>query len=390
MAREINLVPDIKNEMIKALKLRNFILFLCIIVSGSAIAVALIFGAIAGGQQVALNDKSNTLDQMSKAVHDYDDLGDFLTIQGQVDGLNYVAENRNLLSRVFNIISTFQPTNGDKIEISTMTVNLVKSTMTIEAQADAKADNGIDYNVLESFKKSMNYLSFDYGTYVDKNGEEIPSYCIVERSLDGTFFTEDGRFYAYWNIDQDGCNPSAETKTALEKSEDEEDDKDEEEIAIEETKNKYADEYEYESYNGEEMVRIWRTPLFEDWYKEGKIDLDGKISDVPHFESKCIEYAGEEKGSKVNWTKDTTTCMLVPDGEDGITVTESSDGLSEGTNLVLRFTAVISFNPDAFKAANHHLVALGPSGVYNVTDSYTQIQNMFSERAADFYSEEDR
>ena len=32
MAREINLVPDVKGEMIKALKLRNFIFFLCIIV----------------------------------------------------------------------------------------------------------------------------------------------------------------------------------------------------------------------------------------------------------------------------------------------------------------------------------------------------------------------
>lgn len=381
MAREINLVPDIKNEMIKALKLRNFIFFLCIVVSASAIAAALIFGGIAGAQGIALNDKTETLDKMSDAVHDYDDLGDFLTIQGQVEGLNYVSENRNFLSRVFNIISTFQPTNGDTIEISTMNVNLVKSTMTIEAQADAKSDNGIDYNVLESFKKSMNYLSFDYGSYVDKNGEEIPSYCITERNLDGTFFTEDSRFYAYWNIDQDGCNPSVESKDAKEKSEDDEEENEPEE-------KKYESEYAYEEYNGVNMVRIWRTPLFDDWYKESKIDLDGNISDVPHFESQCISYAGEEKGSKVNWTKDTSTCLLVPDGEDGITITDSSDGLSEGTNLVLRFTAVISFNSDVFKAANHHVVALGPSGVYNVTDSYTQIQNMFSERAADFYNEE--
>ena len=32
MAREINLVPDVKGEMIKALKLRNFIFFLCIVI----------------------------------------------------------------------------------------------------------------------------------------------------------------------------------------------------------------------------------------------------------------------------------------------------------------------------------------------------------------------
>lgn len=380
MAREINLVPDIKNEMIKALKLRNFIFFLCIVVSAGAIVAALVFGAIVGAQNLALDDKTNTLSQMSKAVNDYDDLGDFLTIQGQVEGINYVSENRNFLSRIFNIISTFQPTNGDTIEISTMNVNLVKSTMTIEAQADAKSNNGIDYNVLESFKKSMNYLSFDYGSYVDKNGEEIPSYCITERNLDGTFFTENGRFFAYWNIDQDGCNPSVESKDAIAGEEDDADEKDE---------KKYEKEYSYEEYDGMNMVRIWRTPLFDEWYKEGNIDLSGSISNVPHFESKCISYAGEEKGSKVNWTKDTSTCLLVPEGEDGITITDSSDGLSEGTNLVLRFTAIISFSPEVFRAANHHVVALGPSGVYNVTDSYTQIQSMFSERAADFYNEED-
>lgn len=390
MAREINLVPDIKNEMIKALKLRNLIFFLCIVVSAGAIATAIIFGTIVGAQSIALNDKTNTLNQMSKAVHDYDDLGDFLTIQGQVNGLNYVSNNRNFLSRVFNIISTFQPTNGDSIEISTMNVNLVKSTMTIEAQADAKSANGIDYNVLESFKKSMNYLSFDYGAYVDKNGEEIPSYCITEKNLDGTFFTEDGRFFAYWNIDQDGCNPSVETVGAKEKSEEEIANKSSDDEESDTEDKKYEKDYSYEEYDGKNMVRIWRTPLFDEWYKDGKMSIDGEISDVPHFESECIKYAGEQKGSKVNWSKDTTTCMLVPNGEDGITVTDSSDGLSEGTNLVLRFTAIISFNPDVFKAANHHVVALGPSGVYNVTDSYTQIQNMFSERAADFYNEEEK
>ena len=39
MAREINLVPDIKGEMIKTLKLRNFIFFLCIVVASASVAV---------------------------------------------------------------------------------------------------------------------------------------------------------------------------------------------------------------------------------------------------------------------------------------------------------------------------------------------------------------
>ena len=43
MAKEINLVPDIKDEFIKALKFRNFVFFLCIVVSASSLIVMLIF-----------------------------------------------------------------------------------------------------------------------------------------------------------------------------------------------------------------------------------------------------------------------------------------------------------------------------------------------------------
>ena len=48
--REINLVPDVKDEMIKALKLRNFTFFVCIVVASISVALIVIFASIAGGQ----------------------------------------------------------------------------------------------------------------------------------------------------------------------------------------------------------------------------------------------------------------------------------------------------------------------------------------------------
>ena len=50
MAREINLVPDIKNEMIKALKMRNLIFFICIVSVIVSLGIVAILGAIVGGQ----------------------------------------------------------------------------------------------------------------------------------------------------------------------------------------------------------------------------------------------------------------------------------------------------------------------------------------------------
>ena len=60
MAREINLVPDIKGEMIKALKLRNFIFFICIVVAAASVGAAQLFAVIAGGQQAVVDGKKNT------------------------------------------------------------------------------------------------------------------------------------------------------------------------------------------------------------------------------------------------------------------------------------------------------------------------------------------
>lgn len=411
MAREINLVPDIKDEMIRALKLRNFIFFLCIVVSAGAIAVALIFGGIAGGQRLALDNKKEVLSLMSNTVNGYADMGDFLTIQNQVNKLGEIEDNKNLLSRTFNILLAMQPTNGDTVEISELVVDLDESTISFEAQANAETEPYIDYNVLDAFKKSMNYLTYDYGTYVDKYGEDIPAYCIIENDLNGTFFSEDNNLYAYWTIDRDGCNPSAgredeETNLADTLIKNELEEKKESELEVgtgtaseseteqtpaAPTEKFYEDEYEYElnEATGEWVVRIWRTPQFDDWKEKGYMDLNGNITNVAHFESECVSYNGVQEGEKIKWEKTNDQCMLVKDGEDGINITESSNGIDASDQLVLRFSSVINIEPEVYRFKNHHMITFGPSGSYNVTDSYTQIQNMFTERAADVIEEEE-
>ena len=44
-------------------------------------------------------------------------------------------------------------------------------TFTIDAQANAGQEPYIDYRVLDAFKKSMQYMRYDYGEYVDKEGD---------------------------------------------------------------------------------------------------------------------------------------------------------------------------------------------------------------------------
>ena len=373
MAREINLVPDIKDEMIKTLKLRNFILFLCIVVAAASVGVAAILGAIAAGQQIAVDGKKTTVDNLSAKVKSYSDLTDFLTIKDQLGNIQSTADNKKVLSRTFNILSTLLPKGADTITISELSVNLSDSepSFTFDAQANAGSEPYIDYNVLDSFKKSMQYMRYDYGRYVDKDGNEIPAYCIVESGLDGATFTEPSRgLYALWTINSNGCNPATNKNSSKDETED--------------SSSTQDTNYTYEDYQGEQVVRIWRTPQYNDWYASKNLSEDGTISGVPHFESSCIRYFANKDGSgALKWSSENLSCLLVPGGIDGINITDSSNGKDSNEELVLRFSAKITLNPEVYKFNNKHVLAIGPEGRYNVTDSYTQVQAMFGARAKD-------
>lgn len=368
---EINLVPDVKAEMIKTLKLRNLIFFICLIAVAAAGAVLLILGGIKGGQDIAMTNQDRTLETMSNKILSYDDLDEILTLQNQLNKITEIGNNKKVLSRVFNILSVLLPNGADRITLSELNINLTDATLSFDAQADAGEDPLIDYRVLEAFKKSLPLMRYDYGRYVDAYGEEIPTRCIKETDENGNLYTNSrGAVYAIWTKDVAGCNPSADMEKELEEVEDEEAEEGEEDKEAEEEA----------PANDEEENRIWRTPQTALWYEKGYMTLDGGISGVPHFESQCIVYNGIEDGSNVKWTQE-NSCQLVP--EDGITISDSSNGKDSNDNLVLRFSSVIALDPTVFAFQSKHVMAIAPTGRQNVTDSYVQIQGMFEKRAED-------
>ena len=381
--REINLVPDVKGEMIKALKLRNFIFFLCIVVASASVGVVLVVGAAAGGQGIIINGKNEAIEALSSKLEGYSELSELLTIKDQVNNIDSLTDNKKVLSRAFNVLSAIIPTGADTIQISELNVNLADGdpTFSFDAQADAGAEPYIDYRVLDAFRKSMKYLTFDYGRYIDKQGAEIPAYCIIDTGEDGAILKEgDDKYYGLWTIYGEGCDPSATVDDSG-------------------RKKSTASDYELETYNDQKVVRIWRTPKLE-WYNDSGVDegqpsmtSDGIITNVAHFRSDCINYKIEQQnGIATKIDSSDNRCKLVPaSAEDssgnsessGITISDSSNGRDASGKLVLRFSARITFNPEIFTFSNHHVIAFPPSSRKNVTDSYVQLQNIFTERAAD-------
>ncbi|MBQ3306371.1 hypothetical protein IJH02_02985 [Candidatus Saccharibacteria bacterium] len=443
---EINLVPSVKAEAIKALKMRNLVLFICIIVISIAAGITAVLGSVVTGQNVAMAGQDGKLETMSKKINSFEGLSEYLTIQDQLGNIASIQDNRMVLSRVFSFFNVILPTGADKITLSELSINLQDSTMTFTGQADAGVSPFIDYRVLESFKKSAALVKYDYGNYVDANGEDIQTRCMVEANTDGVTFKDGNSVYAYWLKGKTGCEKAIterdlEIAAVVEENEqlDEEDQKSEEELEEDiqkiyedysdrVSKNWYDDWLEenglaryndstlsdanvksmdkaynewYDALSDEEkqivdseldsgtsrkdvnFEKVYRTPQFSKWYKENYMDTSGTIDGVAHFNSQCITYTGTELDDTIRWTS-SNECMLL-DGD--IEISNSSNGRDSNDNLVLRFEASAKFNEEALKFVNKNVMAIGPNGK-DVTDSYVQIEGMFQEEAQDCKSDD--
>lgn len=409
---EINLVPEVKHQMIKALKMRNLVLFICIVVSAVSLGVVAVLFSIKSGQDIAMSSQDKKLEILSGKLMGFEELGDLVTVQGQLGKLQEIADNKKMLSRVFGALGAMLPTGGDSVQLSELRVDLTSNSLRMEAQADAKTAPLIDYRVLESFKKGAALTKYDYGRYVDANGNEIPTWCIKESDSNGAGFRDGESYYAWWYLEADGCAalPVGSTSrddedndnpvelfyskdAVVESSEKEvtEDNLEEEGIEFDvnadgsitvtdtDVEKKEADGRTVYIKKVVERVKVWRTPQFTKWHRGGQMELNGTISGIEHFESECINYSGTTQGSDAAKWSSVNDCMLAP---DGLTVTASSNGRDESNNLVLRFTATLAVEPEFFAFRNKHMMAIGPVG-QNVTDSYVQIGNMFAQPATE-------
>lgn len=400
---EINLVPNVKAQMIRAQKMRNYVLFLCIVISSVAIGVVVILFGVKSGQDIAMSNQDSKLELLSKKLNGYSELSNLITVQGQLQGIDDITDQKTVFSRVFGALGAMLPQGSDSVKLSQLSVNMETGVLRMDGQADARIDPLIDYRVLESFKKGVELTKYDYGNYVDADGNRIPTYCISETDDDGNAYKVGDSYYAWWDLTIEGCEasqrggitvPGAEyhfSSTAEVERGTVSYETVAETVCNDNDENCITQEGVVERpeiVEGEELykndglvpirVKIWRTPQFNAWYEAGRMTLDGYISSVEHFDSECYSYRGAAANGSVRWTS-TNDCLLAI---DGLTVSNSSNARDESDNLVLKFTGSVKINKNFFDFSHRHMIAIGPMG-QNVTDSFIQVGGMFTQAAVE-------
>jgi Tfp pilus assembly protein PilN len=164
---EINLVPDVKQELIKAQKVRTGVISMAILVGIAAVGIVVLLVLWVFAVQTARGVISDgTIKSESQKLAKVPDISRTLTIQNQLVQLSKMHADKHIDSRVFDILTTINPPEPNVVAITNVSLNSEENTIKIEAQAK----NG--YPALEVFKKTIDATTFQFTK--DGQAQSIP------------------------------------------------------------------------------------------------------------------------------------------------------------------------------------------------------------------------
>jgi len=159
---EINLIPDVKQELLKAQRTRATVISASIITCIAAGAVVTLLAIYVFGVQFGRNlILDNSIKNGSAKLSEVEDLSKMLTIQNQMNRVNDLNEKRTVDSRLFDVLSAVIPPSPNEVRISVLSMNTEDSTIRLEGQTRA-------YDSMEVFKKTVDSSVIVY----TENGEE--------------------------------------------------------------------------------------------------------------------------------------------------------------------------------------------------------------------------
>lgn len=154
---EINLVPDVKQELIKAQRVRASVISVAVLAGIVATAIVVLLAVWVFGVQTARSViLDNTIQSESETLASVEDVNNTLTIQNQLSKLSEMHDSKTISSRIFDILTTINPSAPNNVSITNLSLDMLTSTITIEGQAA----NG--YPALEVFKKTISATTFRY------------------------------------------------------------------------------------------------------------------------------------------------------------------------------------------------------------------------------------
>ena len=146
---EINLLPNVKRELLKTRAMRNRVISISFLVGGASIATVVVLALILGSQIAAEAVQNGVIKDRNDKLMAVEDLNKVVTIQHQLTKINEQHSGKKINSRIFDVVTAVNPVTPNNVSFSDIKVNPESKTITLEGSAV----NG--YSALETLKKTI-------------------------------------------------------------------------------------------------------------------------------------------------------------------------------------------------------------------------------------------
>ncbi len=166
---QVNLIPDVKLELVKAQRHRNFIIAISILTSAAAgLVLVMILGWVFVAQQIHLSSLTTNIKEKHEEFMAIEDIEETVTISNQLAYIDSSHEQKAISSRLFDVMnaSSMQGTDNS-IAISAFNVDTENNTVTITAQTERSG-----YDAVDVYVKNLEALEM---YYIEAEQDEIPN-----------------------------------------------------------------------------------------------------------------------------------------------------------------------------------------------------------------------
>ena len=179
---EINLVPDVKQELIHARMVRSAVVsgaIIATIAAGALVAVLSIY--VFGVQSVRSVVDDAAIKKGSDQLTAVQDLSKTLTIQNQLTKMSALNNAKSIDSRIFDLLQAIIPPAPNNVAISSLTIDQTAGTIAFEGQTPS-------YTSLETFKKTIGAVNVQFK---DSNGAQQDISIASNLSISNVSYGED-------------------------------------------------------------------------------------------------------------------------------------------------------------------------------------------------------
>lgn len=153
---QINLIPDVKQEYLKARRQRNLAITFSILAglsAGAVVVVSVLFLLFQMGMEKLADD--GIKDEYAK-LEKVENLSELVTIQNQLSLISGQHQSRSINSRLLNVIQVINPAAPNEVRFTSVRLDPSSKLLRLEGVADA------GYPAVEALKKTIANIKFEY------------------------------------------------------------------------------------------------------------------------------------------------------------------------------------------------------------------------------------